>query len=86
MIARAKRRKDGELWQGKWIDVQENGFRYLCHNHKPRASWTLNSSVWVEDDRAFNFNAFEEFKLTSYQMERLLKKINIAKWKEKVNE
>ena len=80
MIARAKRRKDGDLWQGKWIDVQEHGFRYLEKKEIWHSKF-LDSSVFVEDDRAFNFNAFEEFKLTSYQMERLLKKI-----KEKVNE
>ena len=86
MIARAKRRKDGDLWQGKWINVQEHGFRYLYHNPEYTDKNFTDSSVFVEDDRAFNFNAFEEFKLTSYQMERLLKKINIAKWKEKINE
>ena len=85
MIARAKRRKDGDLWQGKWIDIQEHGFRYLEKKEHGNVKF-IDCSVFVEDDRAFNFNAFEEFKLTSYQMERLLKKINIAKWKEKVNE
>ena len=71
---RGKRRKDKELWSGKWLTI-----------HRVEIHPDDDFSMIVEDDRRFNLREFDEFKMhpDDVRMIAKLATLNAEKLKEK---
>tara|TARA_Y100000401_G_scaffold79122_1_gene64661 strand:+ start:363 stop:584 length:222 start_codon:yes stop_codon:yes gene_type:complete len=71
---RGKRRKDKDLWSGKWLEI-----------HKVEIHPDDDFSMIVEDDRHFNLREFDELKMhpNDVRMIAKLAKLNALKAKEK---
>ena len=70
---RGKRRKDKDLWSGKWLEI-----------HKVEVHPDGDFSMIVEDDRHFNLREFDELKMhpDDVRMIAKLSKLNALKVKE----
>ena len=70
---RGKRRKDKELWSGKWLEI-----------HKVEIHPDYDFSMIVEDARVFNLRHFDELKMhpDDVRMIAKLAKLNAEKEKE----
>lgn len=70
---RGKRRKDKDLWSGKWLEI-----------HKVEIHPDGDFSMIVEDARVFNLRHFDELKMhpDDVRMIAKLSKLNALKIKE----
>ena len=59
---RGKRRKDKELWSGKWLTI-----------HRVEIHPDDDFSMIVEDDRRFNLREFDELKMQPQDVRMIAK-------------
>ena len=73
-IRKAKRKKDGSLWSGKWLLIQEikkdpNTERFYL------IATNLNAkNNYGDNDRVFNLTEFDEFRFSAFELDNILNK------------
>tara|TARA_B100000242_G_scaffold138801_1_gene98533 strand:+ start:109 stop:405 length:297 start_codon:yes stop_codon:yes gene_type:complete len=72
---RAKRKKDKDLWAGKWLNVSEikkdsitEKFYLIAYNMNSRNNYG-------DDGRTFELDRFEEFKLSPSHLEQIFNRL-----------
>ena len=65
-LSKAKRKKDGELWSGKWLEIRE-----IKRDHNTERFYLL-AKLGVTEWRSFKLEEFEEFRFSSFELDNIL--------------
>lgn len=67
-LSKAKRKKDGSLWSGKWLEIQE------IRRDPTTEKFHLSAKLGVTEWRSFNLEEFEEFRFSAFELDNILNK------------
>jgi len=65
-LSKAKRKKDGKLWSGKWLEIKE-----IKRDHTTERFYLL-AKLGVTEWRSFKLEEFEEFRFSSFELDNIL--------------
>tara|TARA_R100000664_G_C2659984_1_gene76638 strand:- start:178 stop:429 length:252 start_codon:yes stop_codon:yes gene_type:complete len=74
LLSKAKRKKDGELWSGKWLLIQEIKKDHNTENFYLTATNINSKNNYGDNDRIFKLSEFEEFRFSAFELDNILNK------------
>ena len=74
LLSKAKRKKDGELWSGKWLLIQEIKKDHNTENFYLTAPNINSKNNYGDNDRIFKLSEFEEFRFSAFELDNILNK------------
>ena len=71
-LRKAKRKKDGKLWSGKWLLIQE-----IKKDHNTERFYLIATNLnaknnYGDNDRIFRLEEFEEFRFSASELDNIL--------------
>tara|TARA_R100000353_G_scaffold81791_1_gene61473 strand:+ start:444 stop:677 length:234 start_codon:yes stop_codon:yes gene_type:complete len=67
-LSKAKRKKDGSLWSGKWLEIKE------IRRDPNTEKFHLLAKLGITEWRSFKLGEFEEFRFSAFELDNILNK------------